>query len=250
MFRGDAGADPVSVRDLFRQERRAHREFLLGTVVTRPKIVQFDGVGPMWVADVDVSGKRLFKNVPIKGIGQGGRFYADIGQPVLLKRNAQGRFDVVGSADRKAGVAVVKGYDLTTGNLQSTTNAGFAVIPRAFEFYMGDVRLKGNPLITFDRITAANDQIIRSAGSWSSDGFLAGHLIRVGNTVLNNFLLSSLTILAIPNATVLEFAGDVLQDEGPISNVLIARAGFVRWNDGMTPFPKVSIVNQSTGLEV
>jgi hypothetical protein len=239
----------VSFRELFRQERRAHVEFLLGTVVTRPKIVQFDGVGPVWVVDVDVGGKRLFKNVPVKAVAQGGRFYADINQPVLLKRNAQGRFDVVGSADRKAGVAVVKGYDLTTGNLQSTSSAGFSVIPRAFEHYMGEVRLKGNPLITFDRVPAANDTITRSAGSWSTDGFLVGHLIRVGNTTLNNFLLSSLTILTL-SATVLGFAGDVLQDEGPISNVLLARAGFVRWNDGVTPFPKVSIVNQSTGLEV
>jgi len=237
-----------SLKDLFRQERRAHREFLLGTVVSRPALVLFDGTNAMWVVDVDVGSARLMRDVPVKGVAQGGRFYADIGQTVLLRRNAQGRFDVVSSGDRKAGVAVVKDFDLTVQASTGTSALGFTVIERPFDFYQGNVRLQGSPYptLTFDQVPAANDTLTRSAGSWSADGFTAAMVIRVANTGLNN---GTRTILGV-SPLVLTFAGDVLQDEGPLVGAIVAQNGMSRWADGVTPFPKVSIIDQRTGLEV
>jgi hypothetical protein len=236
-----------AIKDIFRRERRAHSEFMIGTSLKDPELVLYDAVAPVWTIDVDVGGRRILKDVPVKAVASGGRFYAGLGQTVLLKRNAQGRFDVVGSADRKAGVAVVKSYDIESQLVTATGSAGFAVVPQPFDFYMGDVRMRGNPAVTFNQIPAANDQIVRAAGSWATDGFLAGHVIRIGNTNLND---ATRTILSVVSATVLEFSGDVLTDEGPISNVFIARNGFARWHDGATPFPKLSLIDQSTGLEV
>lgn len=70
------------------------------------------------------------------------------------------------------------------------------------------------PELTFARVAGGNDTLIRTAGSWIVDGFLAGYAITVSGTVSNN---GGLTIAAIstdvnPNDT-LEFAGDVLVDE-------------------------------------
>lgn len=85
--------------------------------------------------------------------------------------------------------------------------------------------MKGDPALTFDLVAVMNDTLVRATGSWVEDEFKATDVITVAGTVSNN---GALTVLAIstttnPNDT-LEFAGDVLVDEGPVSSVTITAA--------------------------
>ena len=75
-------------------------------------------------------------------------------------------------------------------------------------------QLTGNPVLTFDQIGAADDELLRDAGSWSADGFSAGDKIEVRNTQLNDGLLTIKAIVTttIPDDT-LTFESDVLIDE-------------------------------------
>ena len=91
----------------------------------------------IWVADINVGGNRILRDVPIKGNAPGSRFYAARGQSVLMKRNANGRFDVVGPADRTLGIEVKKEYDLTTQTIDTQSNLGFSFRAEVFEFYKG-----------------------------------------------------------------------------------------------------------------
>jgi hypothetical protein len=82
--------------------------------------------------------------------------------------------------------------------------------------------LQGNPALTFDLIGAANDELIRAAGSWVLDGFESGDVISISGSAAND---GDRTIAAISTTTnpddTLEFAGDVLTDEGPVSDVRV-----------------------------
>ncbi len=105
------------------RERRAHRELISGTIISDPVVIDFDGNGSgVWRARVDV-GQNNFIEVPIKS--QRGRNYAQLGQTVSLRRNAGGRFEVVGPGDRLAGEVEEQTYDLGTGTSTSTINIGF-----------------------------------------------------------------------------------------------------------------------------
>lgn len=90
---------------------------------------------------------------------------------------------------------------------------GLAVVP---------VRLTGNPDLTFDLVGAANDTLVRDAGSWTNDGFAVGDVITVSGSASNDGTLTVLLISTTtnPNDT-LEFAGDVLTDEVGVSGVSV-----------------------------
>jgi hypothetical protein len=47
--------------------------------------------------------------------------------------------------------------------------------------------MSGSPTLTFTEVGGTGDTIGRSAGSWITDGFYAGHFINVSGTVSNNF---------------------------------------------------------------
>lgn len=126
------------IKGLIRREIEARKD-LVGTVLKKRELVQFDGTGAtgVWVVDVDVGGNRVLRDVPVKAGSDGSRFYADINQTVLLRRNTQGRFDVIGPADRVAAQAVEKEYDLQAGTEVSSRSVGFTVNKVPFEFYQG-----------------------------------------------------------------------------------------------------------------
>lgn len=120
-----------------RREIRARRD-LVGTVVSQRELREFNTLSaPVWVCDVDIGSNRLLRNVPIKGAETGQRFFAERGQAVLLRRNSQGRYDIVGPSDKLAGVAVKKTYAVGVTTVVATTNEGFNVVPEPFEFYQG-----------------------------------------------------------------------------------------------------------------
>ncbi len=78
-------------------------------------------------------------------------------------------------------------------------------------------KMTGDPGLTFDLVGAANDTLIRDAGSWIDDGFENGDVITVSGSASND---GDLTIVVI-TAAQLDFAGDVLVDEGPVTGVRI-----------------------------
>lgn len=234
--------------ELIRRELANKFQLKVGTVIGAVRAVRFDGAAPgagvMWVCDLEIGSNRPLLSVPVKAGADGSRFYANLGQTVLLRRNLNGRFQVVGPGDTVAAQQQTKEYNLDTQALVTTTQLGFAQQVDPFEFYQGLGSMRGNPNVTFDQ-TGGNDLITRDAGSWIADGFIAAQTIKITGTLNNN---GTLTILLV-GALQLDFAGDVLTDEGPLNGVRIGTPGNSRWNDGATPFPSRRILD-AAGNEI
>lgn len=125
------------LKTVMRREIRARRD-LVGTVVSQRELIEFNlGASPVWVCDVDVGGNRIMCNVPIKGAETGQRFFAELGQAVALRRNTQGRYDIVGPSDKLSAIAVRKTYTLGVATPVATINEGFQISREPFEFYEG-----------------------------------------------------------------------------------------------------------------
>ncbi len=231
---------------LIRREILARRETLVGTVVSEQRMVKFDATvagAQAWVVDVDIGQNRVLRDVLIKA-GTRGRFFAQLGQTVALRRNALGRFDVVGPADRVMGVAEVTLYDLNGAVPTSSSLSGFQTVRRPLEFYLGPTALKGNPSVIF---AAAGQQVVRSGGSWLVDGFASGggESVRVAGTALNNGVRTTVSA----SASILVLASGVV-NEGPVSGVGLGVVGSSRWNNGAVGFPSVVVINVATGLPI
>lgn len=116
----------------------ANRVEVVGTVLRQRELRNFEAAGsPVWACDVDVGSNRILVDVPIKGGSGGQRFFAELGTSVLLRREANGRFYVVGPADRSVAIATKKTYTLGTLTPDSTAQEGFQAVPVPFEFYEG-----------------------------------------------------------------------------------------------------------------
>ena len=226
----------MTIRQLIREEMDAREQTIIGTVVRQRRLIEFDGsVGgsPCWVVDVDIGSSRLVTYVPVKGGSGLRKTYADIGQSVVLRRNANGRFDVVGPGDRAMGIRKTKGYDLSDGSYIQGPDEGFSVRIESYDFYQGPTQFaSATEQFTFNQIPAANDEITRPGpGSWTAEGFTNGVWIFVSGTVSNEGAFGPIVASA---ALTIEFAGDVFVDEG----ALLCSVGHTsRWMDGVTPYP-------------
>ena len=224
----------TAIKQLIRREIISREREFVATVISNPSMVDFDqsaSGAPTWVVDLDIGGNRPAKNVPIKASGSGDRFYAQLGQTVLVRRTALGRLYVIGPGDRTAGSLVETVYSLETGNPSTVTTTEFVRRFFPLEYYQGTAML-GNPTVTF-AVEAGDDSITRSAGSFIDDGFSIGQQIRVMRSTLNDavFTLTGVTALQLLVST-------ALQNEGPIvGGVTIGVVGTSRWNDGVTFFP-------------
>lgn len=136
-----AHAPRGALKGAVRREVLARREAIVGRVVSHLRLTTFDGSpggGPTWVVDVDAGdGRRVLRDVPVKAGADGARFYAQLGQSVLLRRNAAGRFDVVGPADRVPAPAVAKEYDPATGAEVSSATEGLTTTVEPFTHLQG-----------------------------------------------------------------------------------------------------------------
>jgi len=136
----------VSLRRLFRSEIDAQAPFLVGTVLSKKIVRDFNPPNnqPVAVVRVDIGKNRVLENVIVKGSSRrDGRFYANLGQSVLLRRNGQGRFEVVAPGDRVMKDAVVNEYTFGVTTPDTTANQGFSTVREPFSFYRGD--LPGTP---------------------------------------------------------------------------------------------------------
>lgn len=119
----------------------ARDEILRATVLSEPVLTPFDTAGlraRMWLISVNVSGVSR----PIEGVivqsqtGTGGRQYARVGKPVLIKRNAKGRWLCIGPSDRITGVGNVQFLDESSEvGSAPTPGEGFTFDRVPFEFY-------------------------------------------------------------------------------------------------------------------
>lgn len=115
------------------------RQDRVGRVVSQRELKpRNSGGSPVWVCDVDIGANRLIRNVPIKATSSAGaRFYAERGQTVLLRRNTQGRYDIVGPADRLSSIAGISTYEVGDSTALTAAQLGFTFQREPFEFYQG-----------------------------------------------------------------------------------------------------------------
>lgn len=81
------------------------------------------------------------------------------------------------------------------------------------------VRMTGNPNLTFAEVGATGDTITRSAGSWITDQFAVGDIITIADSASNN--ITTAVGIAAVTATVITLDTDDLVDEGPVGNVTV-----------------------------
>lgn len=221
-------------RNLIRQEIKARQQFLRGTVLREPEMRLIDGTNQVWVTDVQVLGRRPLFNVAIKATNSG-LFYAELGAVVLLARNLQGKFEIVGPGDRNIVEKVVTEYDVS-GAQTGQQNQGFTVFVAPYEFYQGAQAMKGNPNVTF-----AASTITRALGDFLTDGFPQTGQVRVGATP--NGVNDGVQTLTSATSLVLTVSGTPFTAGGPFSRVAIGMQGTSRWNDGVTPYPLKQLVD-------
>ena len=125
------------LRRLIRQEIIARQEFIVGTMLTSPAYSAFDNsTHPVWSATVEIGGDHPLADVPVKTVN-GSRAYASRGATVLLRRNAQGRYEVIGPGDRRSNFKVRKTYTFGNTAPVTTVAVGFSSRVEPFEFYQG-----------------------------------------------------------------------------------------------------------------
>lgn len=125
-----------------RREIRAASDRMRGTVVSQPTQKFFrptQSAAYTWVVDVDVgnTGEVLLRDVPVK-ISAGTRFYARLGNAVFLERDARGRWQVIGPADRVQAQGNVTELDESDDSSTAAGQQGFTIVRPPFEFYEGD----------------------------------------------------------------------------------------------------------------
>ena len=124
----------TALKKLSRREIRAQNDSLIGTIIKAPNVIIFDANDAgCWVVDVEIGSNQYLKDVPVKAIEN--RFYAQLGQIVSLRRNAQGRFEVVGPGDRVTSPMVIKEYNIGVTSAVSSTDYGFGYDRVPFSYY-------------------------------------------------------------------------------------------------------------------
>lgn len=129
------------LKQLITREIKSVKEQIRGRMMTDPVQKEFDVVGMSeltWVADVDVGDDdQLLRDVPIKINGPKARFYARRDSPVFLEKNEQGRYQIIGPADRIRQQGSLCILDEDTEITTPSGDIGFTLVTQAFEFYQG-----------------------------------------------------------------------------------------------------------------
>ena len=128
------------LKQLITREQKALKDQIRGRIMSSPVQKNFDLIGIQflqWVSDVDVGGDLLLRDVPIKINGPKARFYARRNSPVFLQKDAQGRYQIIGPADRSQEQGNLIEVDEDTGIAAAPIDIGFTLRIEAFEFYEG-----------------------------------------------------------------------------------------------------------------
>ena len=128
------------LKELIRRENQSIKEQIRGRMMTDPVQKNFDVIGIAqftWVGDVDIGGDQLLRDVPIKINGPKARFYARRDSPVFLEKNEQGRYQVIGPADRQRQQGNLCLLDEDDGIVSSAGAIGFDLVVQPYSFYQG-----------------------------------------------------------------------------------------------------------------
>lgn len=126
------------LKNLIRREVNFRKDFIIGTVLTDKRMFQFDqsvGGAPVFVTSVEIGSSRPLIDVIILAAADGSRRYADAGKTVMLSKNTMGRYDIIGPADRVAGEAVVKTYNMGSAAEVTSEGFGYSAFRVPFEWY-------------------------------------------------------------------------------------------------------------------
>lgn len=128
-----------STQKLIDRDIRARQENRRGTVLTEPKLLNYDTASidrTVFVVDVDIGASRPVRDVVVKSTsGLGGRAYAQVGKAVVIQRNEGGRWIAVGPADRIRNVGEVQELDEATGTFSAGTPVGYTSRRRPYDWY-------------------------------------------------------------------------------------------------------------------
>ena len=129
--------------------------------------------------------------------------------------------DLVNNTEAAAYLAQIKAYK--TENDRSVYGRASLLdrLPLA-ELSTTAVAMTGSPNITFAEVGATGDTITRSAGSFVTDGFVAGQIITIAGSVSND--MTTAVAIATVTALVITLDTDDLVDEGPVAGVTITGA--------------------------
>lgn len=128
------------LKQLITREIKSVRQQLRGRIMSDPVQKNFDVVGALsftWVADVDVGGDQIIRDVPVKINGPKARFYARRDSPVFLEKDAQGRYQIIAPADRVRQQGNLCLLDEDDGTVSPPVDIGFDLVVQPFEFYEG-----------------------------------------------------------------------------------------------------------------
>lgn len=124
----------ANLKNLIRREVDAQRETIVAKVISDMRLTDFDGNDAgVWVADVEIGSNNFLKDLPVKA--NRNRFYAQRGQTVLLRRNAQGRYEIIQPGDRLSAAVKEIAYDLVTQQGDPAVNLGFDYEVVDFYYY-------------------------------------------------------------------------------------------------------------------
>lgn len=171
--------------------------FAAGTLV-EGDTYRFATTAPAWDADGIAAGR------------------VELGKQQRLARSWMVIGDAPTDTVANAVISAVNDYEtlkkrFTTARVGVRDRLPFAAMSRT------QVRMKGNPTVTFAEVGASGDTITRSAGSFVADGFAVGMTITITGSASNNVT----GIITAVSATVLTFGTTDLVDEGPVANVAI-----------------------------
>lgn len=128
------------LKNLINREQKAVKQQIRGKIMSDPVQKNFDTAGALqftWVCDVDIGSNRLLRDVPVKINGPKARFYSRRDSPVFLEKDSQGRYQIIGPADKGPQQGRICFLDEDTGIVSPTTPVGFTLVVRPFEFYQG-----------------------------------------------------------------------------------------------------------------
>lgn len=150
-----------TTQKLIERDIRARQEVRRGTVLTEPKLLNYDTAAlerTVYVVDVDIGGSRPIRDVPVQSAsGLGGRAYARQGKGVEIQRNAGGRWMVIGASDRIKNTATVQLLSETTEIATAGTSEGVTFGRRALDYYSNN--------LAWGTIGFGNDVILDAQGN-------------------------------------------------------------------------------------
>lgn len=126
-------------QQLISRDIRARQETRRGTVLTEPRLLNYDTAAidrTVFVVDVDIGASRPVRDVVVKSSsGQGGRAYAQVGKAIEIQRNQGGRWLAIGAADRVRSVGKLQEFDEVTGSFSAAVPDGYTSRRRPYDFY-------------------------------------------------------------------------------------------------------------------